>query len=97
MRPAVLVPPHPRQFLPLLVGEIHRNITARLGKYVMHLSRCIFPNLLQFFCCLIEDRRDLGHLFWSQIELMAKPLPHVLGSQSPMCLHREEMPSHARG
>lgn len=80
------------QFLTLFVCERRSHLAMRVGKDLADLSSCVSPNVSELDGRFVDDRRDLGELFWSQIEFRAEPFLHSRADPLGMMNFKEMMP-----
>ena len=79
------------QSLTLFVREIGRHLSMRFVQDFTDTLAGVESHLLELGGRSIEDRRDLGHLFRSQIEFSLQPVAHSLTDVATM-MKLEKMP-----
>ena len=57
-----------RQLLALFVRELGSHLLMRVHDDLVNPSACVSPNLPELASCFVNDRRNFGELFRSQIE-----------------------------
>ena len=80
------------QLLTLFVCQGASHLLMRVGNDLMDPSPCLPPNLSELDGRFVDDRRNLGELFWSQIEFRAEPFLHSHGDPLGMMNFKEMMP-----
>jgi hypothetical protein len=79
------------QFLALVIGEVGSYLLVRFRHDLVDTPASVSSALLELCRRLIDDRRNLGHLFGGQIELRAKPFLHSNAYQFRMVKFQETM------
>ena len=59
------------QFLALFVCKISSHLSVRVSDRFVNAPGRVSPNFPELYGCLIDDGRNLGDLFWRQLELGA--------------------------
>ena len=80
------------QLLTLFICQRASHLLMRFGNDLMDSSPCVSPNVSELDSCFVDDRRNLGELFWSQIEFRAEPFLHSRGDPLGMVNFKEMMP-----
>ena len=68
MSPAVMSLFHLRQLLTLFVGPLGSQLPARVDNSLVDPPDCVCRNLPKLASCFVDNRRNFGELFRSQIE-----------------------------
>jgi len=80
------------KFLPLLICESGSHLPVCLSDDLMHALAGVAPDISQLQGCLIDDRRDLRDLLWSEIEFGAHSVLHQRADPLWSVQFKEMMP-----
>jgi hypothetical protein len=80
------------QFLTLFVSELVSHLTMRVGNDLVNSSSRVSPNISQLSSRFVDDWRNFGELFRSQIEFGAEPVFHSSADALGMTQFKEMMP-----
>ena len=80
------------QLLTLFVSEVGAHLTMRVANDLANSFTRVSANITQLINCFIDDRRNLGDLFWAQIEFGAEPFFHSSADPLGMMQFKEMTP-----
>jgi hypothetical protein len=84
---------HLFQFLPLFVSKIHTNLPVRVRHDFMDTLGGTATHFLELLTRFIDNGRNFGNLFRSQIQFRAKMLLHSRARHSRMVKLKEKISS----
>lgn len=67
------------QFLTLFVCKSGSHLSVRIDKDLMDPAPGLLPNVSELGSCFVDDRRNPGDLFGSEIKLHAESVLHSRG------------------
>jgi hypothetical protein len=69
------------QFLALFICQINGHLPVCLSHGLMNAPGRVSPNVSELGSCFVNDRRNLGDLFWCQVKLGAESFLHSVADQ----------------
>ena len=80
------------QLLTLFVTELGTHLAMRVANDLTNPLTRVSPNISQLSSCLVDDWRNAGELFRSQIEFRAEPVFHSSADPLGMAQFKEMIP-----